>query len=127
MGIFLEDLADLKENEVKNHISVEYAEKNEAELRKELNKFKILIVYESVGSWGRDSSSFFLIQSKKNKELFEVHGSHCSCYGFEGQWSPKKTSIEYLKSDKFSFSTGGYDSNETLNEEKVHKYMKRLR
>lgn len=24
--------------------------------------------------------------------LFEVNGSHCSCYGLEGQWKPEETS-----------------------------------
>jgi hypothetical protein len=29
--------------------------------------------------------------------LFEVHGSHCSCYGLEGQWEPEETSaVEIL-------------------------------
>lgn len=30
----------------------------------------------------------------------EAHGSHCSCYGFEGQWSPSDSSYTYLLSDK---------------------------
>lgn len=31
-----------------------------------------------------------------NGELFEVHGSHCSCNGLEGQWSPESTSAEEI-------------------------------
>ena len=27
----------------------------------------------------------------KNGKLYENHGSHCSCYGCEGQWSPEET------------------------------------
>lgn len=32
-----------------------------------------------------------------NGQLYENHGSHCSCYGLEGQWSPEETSIEELE------------------------------
>jgi hypothetical protein len=27
----------------------------------------------------------------KDGKLYEVHGSHCSCYGLEDQWSPEET------------------------------------
>lgn len=33
---------------------------------------------------------------RKEDKLYEVHGSHCSCYGLEGQWSPEETSFEAL-------------------------------
>lgn len=33
----------------------------------------------------------------KNGKLFEVNGSHCSCYGLEGQWQPEETSISALR------------------------------
>jgi hypothetical protein len=32
-------------------------------------------------------------------DLFEVHCSHCSCYGYEGQFIPEKTTAQYLLSD----------------------------
>lgn len=34
---------------------------------------------------------------RKGDQLFEVYGSHCSCYGLEGQWEPEETDIETLK------------------------------
>lgn len=36
--------------------------------------------------------------------LYEVSGSHCSCYGFEGQFEPQVTTKAYLLSDKFDHS-----------------------
>lgn len=33
---------------------------------------------------------------RKNGKLYEVNGSHCSCYGLEGQWTPEETSIAAL-------------------------------
>lgn len=32
----------------------------------------------------------------KDGVLYEVHGSHCSCYGLEDQWEPEETSLEAL-------------------------------
>ena len=132
--IFLEDLKELTEEQIKEHIvnnytGEQYGEGSEAEkeeLRKKLKGFHILIAYESVGSWGCDSSSFFLLKEKKTGKLFENHGSHCSCYGFEGQWKPEETTAEYLKSDKFYFYNGGYDSDEEGNKQKVLEYVKNL-
>ena|SRR5690554_3939768 len=34
---------------------------------------------------------------EKDGKLYEVHGSHCSCYGLEGQWEPEETTLEALK------------------------------
>ena len=32
----------------------------------------------------------------KGGKLFEVNGSHCSCFGLEGQWKPEETSWEAI-------------------------------
>lgn len=116
--LFLEDLKDFTEKEIREHLVSEYEATKEG-----IDRFDILIAYESVGSWGCDSSSFFLFRDRETKELYENHGSHCSCYGFEGQFSPEKTTIEYLKSDNFYFSTGGYDSSDVANTKAVKDYI----
>jgi hypothetical protein len=33
---------------------------------------------------------------RKEGKLYEVNGSHCSCYGLEGQWKPEETSVAAL-------------------------------
>jgi hypothetical protein len=33
-----------------------------------------------------------LVVYERDGQLFEVNGSHCSCYGLEGQWTPELTS-----------------------------------
>jgi hypothetical protein len=54
-----------------------------------------------------EGSAFVLFE--RDGRLYECNGSHCSCYGLEGQWSPEETSwgaiamrdwdIEYWGSD----------------------------
>lgn len=120
--LFLEDLAGLTNEEVIQHIVRDY------EADKELvNKFKVLIAYESVGSWGCDSSSWFLLKEKNTGKLFETHGSHCSCHGFEGQFEPEETNLEYLKSERFYFNCGGYDDNADENRKKVKEFISKMR
>lgn len=46
------------------------------------------------GSGDYCGSAFVLFEN--DGQLYEAHGSHCSCYGLEGQWDPEKTSVEAL-------------------------------
>ena len=135
--LYLEDLAGLSEQEVKEHISEQYAgnvsgfdygypsDEEKLELLNELNNYEILIAYESVGSWGCDSASYFLMK-KKDGTYWEFDGSHCSCYGFEGQYEPQEATKEYLNSDRFSFCCGGYDDNSSENQRKIKEYAKNI-
>ena len=54
---------------------------------------KILIANYGLGIYEGDA---FVLYEQDNK-LFEVNGSHCTCYGLEGQWEPEETSIEALR------------------------------
>ena len=120
--LYLEDLAGLMQEEVYRHISYSYKVPIE-----EVQKYEILIAYESVGKWGCDSSSWFLLRDKEDGKLYETHGSHCSCYGFEGQFEPEETTVEYLQSPNFYFSCGGYDDNENSNRDKVKAYIAEMK
>ena len=136
--LFLEDLAGMSEQEIKQHISAcysgdksgfDYGEPSEEDVlsvAKTLEDYNVIIAYESVGRWGCDSSSWFLLQHKCSGEYYEFSGSHCSCYGFEGQFDLEATSTYYLQSDKFSFYCGGYDNNETENQLAVKEFIKQL-
>lgn len=119
--LFLADLEGLTNEQVQSHIVSDYESSSSF-----VKKYSILIAYESVGSWGCDSSSYFLLVENKTGKLFEVHGSHCSCYGFEGQFVPEETALEYLKSDKFYFYTGGYDDYSDSNKQKVKEYIGKM-
>ena len=60
---------------------------------KEYNNIKILLAW--YGSESYDGSAFVLFE--RDGKLYEVNGSHCSCYGLEGQWDPEETSVEELE------------------------------
>jgi hypothetical protein len=34
---------------------------------------------------------------EKNGKLYEINASHCSCYGYEGQWNPEETDVAFLR------------------------------
>lgn len=52
----------------------------------------IIFAFYDVEDW--DGDAFVLFE--KDGLLYEVHGSHCSCYGLEDQWCPEETNKEAL-------------------------------
>lgn len=52
----------------------------------------LLAVYE-VGGYDGSARVFF----RRDKKLYEVSGSHCSCFGLEGQWEPHEVLPEQLR------------------------------
>jgi hypothetical protein len=141
----IEDLLGKTEADEKLHIADKYAEqpydKESAKVvYDQLEKLDVLVAYESVGSWGCDSTSFFVFKDKETGMLYEMHGSHCSCYGFEGQFRLEQTTTEALKSrvanarsrneddedEHAIFSIGGYDSDATNNARIINNYINSL-
>lgn len=138
MVLFLADLEDCTEDEIKEHIAVNYAGEDsgfdygnptDAEietLRRELKSYNLLVAYESVGDYGCDSASYFLMQRITDDKYFEFSGSHCSCYGFEGQYDPDEVTVEYFNSDRFTVYLGGYDGAAEDNKRSIEEYVKSL-
>lgn len=56
-------------------------------------KKKVLFASYSVDNYAGDTWVLF----EENGVLFEVEGSHCSCYGLEGQWEPSEITLEQLQ------------------------------
>lgn len=49
-------------------------------------------------SYGQDNySGDAFVLFERDGELFEVHGSHCSCYGLEDQFDPESVVLEELE------------------------------
>lgn len=113
----LADLSNYTDEDIYSHIESEY-ETND------VRNYEILVAYESVGSWGCDSSSWFLM--RKDGKLCENHGSHCSCYGFEGQFEPEETTKESMLHRVWFVSTGGYDDDAKENEAAMRQYVENL-
>lgn len=53
------------------------------------------ILFASYTYEGYEGSAWVLFT--KGGKLYEVSGSHCSCYGLEGQWEPQETSLKALE------------------------------
>ena len=43
-----------------------------------------------------EGSAWVLFYNEEDGKLYEVNGSHCSCYGLEGQWEPEETTLDAL-------------------------------
>jgi hypothetical protein len=61
-----------------------------------LKDAKVLYALREFGDY--DGWCFVLF--KRAGKLYEVNGSHCSCYGLEGQWEPEETLVEALYKSK---------------------------
>lgn len=57
------------------------------------NKINILFAFYEYISYSGEAFVLF----EQNGKLYEVNGSHCSCYGLEGQWVPEETTVEAIK------------------------------
>ncbi|GAB3763664.1 hypothetical protein GCM10028796_17570 [Ramlibacter monticola] len=69
------------------------------------------ILLASYGTPSYEGYAFVLF--RRDGKLYEVNGSHCSCYGLEGQWEPEETTIEALRHrvKEGTLGEGGYDEN----------------
>lgn len=53
-------------------------------------------------------AAYVLFYNKTENKFYEVFGSHCSCYGLEGQWEPEEVTLKDLefrivKTDQFFY------------------------
>jgi hypothetical protein len=62
-----------------------------------LDNANILLAWYGYGSYCGESIVLF----ERDGKLYENNGSHCSCYGLEGQWEPEETSWDALAMRKF--------------------------
>ncbi|KXZ22384.1 hypothetical protein P4T89_12790 [Bacillus nakamurai] len=53
------------------------------------------ILFASYGHANYSGNAWVLFE--KDGELYEVNGSHCSCYGLEGQYSPEVVVLSELE------------------------------
>lgn len=65
----------------------------------------VFIAEHGYSCYEEGEGEWFLMRSADG-ELLENEASHCSCYGFEGCWSPSHSSIDYLLSNHFRVPFG---------------------
>jgi hypothetical protein len=65
---------------------------------KDLDGYEIL--FAAYG--GRDYEGKALVILRKENKLYMTEGSHCSCFGLEGQFSPDEVNLEMLNKYKFN-------------------------
>ena len=85
----------------------------EKDFGESLGEYQVLIAAYSC----EDYSGSAYVLCVKDGLLYEVEGSHCSCYGLEEQWKPEEVSLQYLQNrlEKGSFPYGcGADISELL-------------
>lgn len=62
--------------------------------KKDVNGYKVIVAaYDDSDAYSGDA--FVLL--KKGRNYYEVHGSHCSCYGLEDQWCIEESAKLALK------------------------------
>lgn len=53
----------------------------------------VVYAFHSYEYYSGDATVWF----ERGGKLWEVTGSHCSCYGFEGQWEPGHVTLKSLR------------------------------
>ena len=67
-----------------------------SEMNKALEKYSNRnILFASYGTPSYEGYAFVLFE--EGGKLYEVNGSHCSCYGLENQFEPEEVSLEALE------------------------------
>ena len=131
--IALADLSSFSESEIIEHLVNNYSRtadssndeyyNHKEESSKKLDGMSVILAYESVADSGEYAESFFLLKRNSDGALFEVHGSHCSCYGFEGQLDLEETNSVALRYRAINgHLLGGFDEFEK-DEEIIKDYI----
>lgn len=97
--------------------NVEYWEEKKRKMKSAIEKWMpINILFASYGTDNYSGDAFVLFE--REGRLFEVNGSHCSCYGLEGQFDEEETNIEALTHRLVEGKMGqdDYSGNEFANE-----------
>lgn len=66
-----------------------------------LNGCDIIFAHYTYEDYSGDA--FVLLRDSKDGKLYEVNGSHCSCYGLEGQWDMEETTLELLNKRNYPY------------------------
>lgn len=85
------DVSGMTDAEVRSHIIKEFSIDES-----QLEPYEVVMASQNEDTY--DGSFYILLKYKEYGEFYEVHGSHCSCYYYEGQFEPELAPAEYLLS-----------------------------
>ncbi len=92
-----EFIKSLSTRDQKNENYLKWWRANKAKMKELLEgawaKRRVLFATYSQGNYAGDAWVLF----EENGALFEVNGSHCSCFGLEGQFEPEEITLEQLE------------------------------
>lgn len=91
-AVFLGEFDDIK-SVIENFETVYNSSDLEEFLNRDYKDINIILATYEVD--GYDGYAYVLFE--RNGNLYEAHGSHCSCYGLEDQWSPDEVNIKELE------------------------------
>lgn len=74
------------------------------------NGAKVILAWYGYG----DYCGSAVVILRKGDQLYEVNGSHCSCYGIEDQWAMEETTKAALRARMNEGSYGSYDGEPTF-------------
>jgi hypothetical protein len=73
-----------------------YYSESKERMTKAIEQYKDTnILFASYGQDNYSGDAFVLFE--RDGKLFEVNGSHCSCYGLEGQFNPSEVDLKGLE------------------------------
>ena len=75
---------------------------------------------------GYEGGAFVLFRNNKDGQLYEIHGSHCSCYGLENQWEEDLASIESLRKRVNEGTLGSNDYTNNIFKDELIKVLDEL-
>lgn len=109
------ELFDTPDNVYRAFQDYYYYERRNATLPENL-----VLLYADYTYEDYNGDAYVLGYDKEKKQFFEVHGSHCSCYGLESQWDEEyygdvkqlQVSIERRFSNRYEYSRYAYSSEE---------------
>lgn len=115
----LADFGGMSEEQIKAKVADDFA------CPGALDDADVIVAYMHEGSWGCDSDAFVVF--RRAGELYEAHGSHCSCHGFEGQWEPEVVPdvAAIIQRQDWALAGGGYDDDRAENAAKIRAALAR--
>jgi hypothetical protein len=102
------------------YANVELWEEKKVSMGKAIKRYENKnILFASYGQDNYQGDAWVLFE--ENGKLFEVNGSHCSCFGLEGQWEEEEVVLAELENrlTKGTFGQDNYSDNEFANELKT--------